>query len=162
MLLTKWTSNETDINYRLNLYVLKGYKQQRGFIPNAVRLLIKYNLFNYLLVYVRNSTFPNRYRWKKIVNITLKQFHTNAWKLRAQHDVDFTRFLAVHGSIQQSNLYLLANNRHEIIHVISSVKVLTARSFKQYTCKICNDHVSQLPRHNCLLSWHELSERKCL
>ncbi|WAR30335.1 hypothetical protein MAR_032877 [Mya arenaria] len=94
--------------------------------------VIQYGIFNHLLVISDHRHFL---------------YYTNAWKGKKQSDEDFARFLAVHNSIVPSNLWLLANGRDEIIHVISAVSVLIVRYFKPYKCKIYNAHVSDLTRH---------------
>lgn len=51
-------------NYRLNLFVMKGYCNQRGFIPEIYRLLYKYGLLNFISDSMKHAHFPCKYSWK--------------------------------------------------------------------------------------------------
>ena len=49
------------------LRYLNNDNQTRGFIPDVCRLLVKYELLHYLEGFVSNSTFPSKFKWKRIL-----------------------------------------------------------------------------------------------
>ena len=51
---------------RLTSYFVNG-AAQAGFIPDVVRLLEKYNLSGILDTYMRDSIFPSKISWKRMV-----------------------------------------------------------------------------------------------
>ena len=55
-------------NLRLNLFMLKGLKNQIGFIPDIIAIVKKYNLTQYISRYLEQSVFPSKYEWKRITN----------------------------------------------------------------------------------------------
>ena len=90
-LLTKWV-----FSHRLNLFAVKGHRNQMGFIPEIWRILTKCNLKDHLKAYLETGEFPKKCTWKKIIETSVNSAHQNAWTERTQNDSDFDRFLLVH------------------------------------------------------------------
>ena len=64
---------------RMNLFVLKGYKNQLGFVPEIWKVLRKFNLQEYLQNYLANAVFPSKFTWKTIINRKIREFYEMAW-----------------------------------------------------------------------------------
>ena len=136
-------------NLRLNLYALKGFKNQSGFIPDICIVLMKYKLFHYLSTYLASGTFPNKYTWKSIVSKAINSTHSQHWKDRVYADNELSRFRHIHDSIAPSLLWKLSSSKTEIINTTSAIQVLTARNFNNsvYVCKLCENASTDLNRH---------------
>ena len=52
---------------RMHIFVLNGYKNQLGSIPDIWKVLQKYNVEEYLQNYLAIAVFPSKYTWKTIV-----------------------------------------------------------------------------------------------
>ena len=67
---------------RMNLFVIKGYKNQIGFIPDIWKILKKYNSEEYIHSYLETSIFPSKYTWKAIMKSKTSSFYETAWNER--------------------------------------------------------------------------------
>lgn len=67
---------------RMNLFVLKGYKNQTEFIPDIWKIVQKYSLEEYLHTYLKSSVFPPKYVWKNIISRKIKFFYETVWHQR--------------------------------------------------------------------------------
>lgn len=92
---------------RFNLFTLKGYKNQLGFIPDIWELVQKYNLQEYVQTYLRSSIFPSKLQWKNIIQSKINHFYEIEWHERLQADADFNRFKTLHPSLEMSVIWKL-------------------------------------------------------
>ena len=138
-------------NLRLNLYVIRGFKNQLGFIPDICTLLIKYKLFHYLRSYLVNGTFPSKYTWKGIVNKAVNSAHLQDWKERLQIDTELNRFNAIHHSIAPSPFWKHLTSKTDIVHTVSAMQLITSRNFNNSTsvCKLCQNVVCLYLKVSC-------------
>lgn len=135
-------------NYRLNLFVMKGYCNQRGFVPEICRLLYKYGLFHFISDYMKHAHFPCKYSWKNTIKKAITHTQNNMWQQRINSDRDFDRFIAVHQSVTPLHLWLFSNTNSEIKHAISATKILLYRQFyTSYSCTKCLQETSDINRH---------------
>ena len=72
-----------------------------GFIPEILQILSKYNLSDYLTNYTKNTNFPEKPNWKRIVVDAVNQKHDNDWQARINVDNDFNRFREINFSVWQ-------------------------------------------------------------
>jgi hypothetical protein len=109
-------------NYRLNLFVMKGYCNQRGFVPEICRLLYKYGLLNFISDSMKHAHFPCKYSWKNTIKKAITHTQNNMWQQKINSDRDFDRFIAVHQSVTHLHLWLFSNTNSEIKHIICATK----------------------------------------
>ncbi len=93
-----------------------------GYVPEIVRVLNKYNLLNYLTVYIHGGTFPSKVQWKAIVKNRVRIVQTNLTMSRMQYDVDFTKFLKVVNSINLPSKFWLCVRKYP--NMLSKVRRL--------------------------------------
>ena len=96
---------------RMNLFVLKDYKNQLGFAPAIWKVLQKYNLEEYLHNYLANAVFPSKYTWKSIVKRKVRELYETAWHERLNTDDDFARFRTIHTDLCISNIWTLSHEK---------------------------------------------------
>ena len=134
--------------FRLNLFIIRGFKDQLGFIPDIMCILTKYNLSTYLINYVRTSAFPSKPQWKNIINQAILNTHTNKWRERIDQDSDFNRFKNFHRSIAPSIFWKSASSHRESIWAISAIRTLTFKQFtKTITCSKCSTETNDIYKH---------------
>ncbi|MCG8078339.1 MAG: hypothetical protein JAY75_19120, partial [Candidatus Thiodiazotropha taylori] len=64
---------------RLNLFLLKGCRNQLGFIPDVWDIVLKYDLSEYLHQYTLSSAFPSKYQWKNLIVRRITDFYATQW-----------------------------------------------------------------------------------
>ena len=135
-------------NLRLQLYMLRGYRGQKCFIPDIVNILHKYELFNYMQRYLNSTDFPTTLRWKRIVHRALICHYTHNWDLRTIHNSTFRRFRLIHDSIAPSPIWINCDTRAEVIHATSAINALVFRQFYDtYQCKLCDMRTDDIMKH---------------
>ena len=97
------------LDLRMNLFVLKDYKNQLGFAPAIWKVLQKYNLEEYL--HLSNAVFPSKYTWKSIVKRKVRGLYETAWHERLNTDDDFARFRTIHTDLCISNIWPLSHEK---------------------------------------------------
>ena len=55
-------------------------KKSYGFIPDIIRILTKYSLYNYLEIYLESLQFPSKPTWKKLVSERIHHSENTAWR----------------------------------------------------------------------------------
>ena len=95
----------------MNFFVLNGYTNQLGFIPDIWKVLQKYNLEEYLQNYLANAVFPSKYTWKTIVKCKIRTFYEAAWHERLNNDADFARFRLIHPELRMSSIWTLSHDK---------------------------------------------------
>ena len=75
---------------RLTAFFVNG-ASQTGFIPDVVRLLEKYNLSCVLDAYLRDSAFPSKFTWKRMVKYEIHSRELYQWHTRTSQP-EFARF----------------------------------------------------------------------
>ena len=67
-----------------------------GFTHDCVSLIVKYNLMEYLSLFLENGTFPSKNVWKNIVKSAINEFEIIHWKQRLFEDNEFQTFRKIH------------------------------------------------------------------
>ena len=52
----------------------------RGFIPDIVDIIVKYDLWEYFANYIRDGYFPSKAMWRNIVNKGIKLYEERGYK----------------------------------------------------------------------------------
>ena len=86
------SSHHVFIN-RLTAFFVNG-ASQTGFIPDVVRLLEKYNLSCVLDAYLRDSAFPSKFTWKRMVKYEIHSRELYQWHTRTSQP-EFARFQCI-------------------------------------------------------------------
>ncbi|MCG8035095.1 MAG: reverse transcriptase family protein, partial [Candidatus Thiodiazotropha taylori] len=90
---------------RLNLFLLKGCRNQLGFIPDVWDIVLKYDLSEYLHQYTLSSAFPSKYQWKKLIVRRITDFYATQWSERLESDHEFSRFKTLHPKLEMSVIW---------------------------------------------------------
>ena len=81
---------------------------QKGFIPDLMRLVRKYNLETYIDNYVKHSIFPSRKAWASILKETIVKVEEINWLQRMSVDDDFNFFRLIHRHIEPHKAWTVA------------------------------------------------------
>ena len=83
---------------------------QKGFIPDLMRLVRKYNLETYIDNYVKHSIFPSRKAWASILKETIVKVEEINWLQRMSADDNFNFFRQIHRHIEPHKAWTVARN----------------------------------------------------
>lgn len=130
----------------MNLFVLKGYKNQLGFAPEIWKVLKKFNLEEYLHNYLANAVFPSKFAWKTIVKRKIRDFYETAWHERLNTDDDFARFRRVHTNLSLSNIWTVSHEKASA-HAIFIAAKLCATTPRNNEFTQCHTASSDINKH---------------
>ena len=102
----------------------------KGFIPDIVRILHKYDLMDTLKEYILWDRFPSKHLWKKIVKEHVHEHHNVIWQDKINCHEQLTLFAEVHPDNGVSPWWLLANNNPDYHQQINDVLRLLSGSFQ--------------------------------
>ena len=109
---------------------------------------MKYNLRDYLLIYLNTAIFPSKSAWKAIVHNAVSQFHNKAWEQRTSTDREFKRFSSVQRVVHPSVIWTSATSREQNVCSFSAIRVLVSRTFSiRQICRKCNASTADTYRH---------------
>lgn len=94
-----WTRYIFLIWYSWPGYYAAVCEKTRGFIPDAMRLVEKYNQRHVLDGYLSTGTFPSHKMWKQTVNAAVRKFHETAWWERNAEDEELFWFSLMHKTL---------------------------------------------------------------
>ena len=80
-------------NARLSIYICRSDNNQRGFVPDVVQVLEKYELSFELINYSHSGVFMSYPAWKRTCKQAILKFENAAWNARLHADDDFKRFV---------------------------------------------------------------------
>lgn len=111
-------------NLRLAMYACRTNKiTQRGYIPDIINILSKYNLLPVITRYSYTGQFPTKSAWKITCKKAVYQHHLNKWKQRLQNDASFTRFRCLHTSIEPAIIWTCASDFRSRRHALEVSKL---------------------------------------
>ena len=87
-------------NARSSIYICLGDNNQKGFVPDLVQVLEKYELSFKLIIYSHSGVFMSYPAWKRTCTHAIPKFENAAWNARLHADDDFKRFRQLHTYIQ--------------------------------------------------------------
>ena len=103
---------------RLTSYFVNG-AAQAGFIPDVVRLLEKYNLSGILDTYMRDSIFPSKISWKRMVKSEINNSELYQWRCRTSQP-EFARFKRIFPAFHVHYFWTLSNKSPKIVNACKS------------------------------------------
>ena len=134
---------------RMNLFAIREYKNQTGFIPDVWKILTKYDLQGYIHRYLETSTFPSKYTWKTLCKSKIRSFYETAWHERVDNDADFARFIIIQPELKLSNIWTVAADKssaHATFLVARLITVLPQEDeFTQ--CSLCSRLTRDINKH---------------
>ena len=95
-------------NARLSMYICRSDNNQRGFVPDVVQVLEKYELSFELIKYSHSGVFMSYPAWKRTCKQAILKFENAAWNARLHADDDFKRFRQLHTYMQPALLWKCA------------------------------------------------------
>jgi len=96
----------------------------RGFVPDILNIIEKYDLSEYLKYFLGGNKFESRQNWKKIVSSHVHTKQEELWKARMTYDSDFNRFVLFHHCLEAHPLWRLGIKHPELKEsIIFSVKL---------------------------------------
>ena len=135
----------TNVTYKL--IVLRIYQQQnkctkrnRGFIPDIVRILDKYELSQYLKDFISSCTFPPKCQWKRLCKSTLFAYEQTNWRARLNTNGDFFRFREIHQKLQPGIVWLTALEYPNTIEAMTFLAKLCCKpkAYESIYCSLCD------------------------
>ena len=133
----------------MNLFAIREYKNQTGFIPDVWKILTKYDLQGYIHRYLETSTFPSKHTWKTLCESKIRSFYEKAWHERVENDADFARFIIIQPELKLSNIWTVAADKssaHATFLVARLITVLPqVDEFTQ--CSLCSRLTRDINKH---------------
>ena len=111
-----------------------------GFTSDCVNILQKYNLTNFLDVFLANGPFPPIQIWKRIVRNEIQTKELADWNQRLCDDNDFRCFRQIHKTLQPHPAWTVAlNNPHlrKHAHYVVSLCCLINDKDSTILCEKC-------------------------
>ena len=108
--------------YRLYQFKYHCTTKTFGFIPDIQRVLDKYDLSHYLEQFAEETTFPNKKTWKRLVKSRVHDVECQEWSARMALCNDFARFRDIHSDLTTANMWRVAKERPDCLHLM---KLLT-------------------------------------
>ena len=154
----------------LQFIVLKSTKStsvtQRGYIPDIVQVLNKYNLESYWekLITSDFEDFPAQHIWKRLVKKTVKDYEQGAWERRINADSDFDLFHKIHDKINEpAAVWKLARRHPNLLPSCKNMVQFIARTPKCdidiQLCIYCGRFYTDIYQHVVLVCSKSSIER---
>ncbi|KAK3096521.1 hypothetical protein FSP39_000985 [Pinctada imbricata] len=124
--------------YRMFEYMEADEHKQRGFIPDALRLLSFYGLYEHLTVWISDGDFPSKLSWKQIVRSTVRNHHIESRIDRIESDSTFYRFKEIFSTREPCTFWSIPKNCFEIA-LCKFICKLFAESNTQPADHICSN-----------------------
>jgi len=94
---------------------------------DLIRVLIKYNLLNYLVTYAKGGTFPDKIIWKHIVIDEISKVEERLWKY-GLCSKGVSRYQRVQPLLQVNKMYNLIrsnlNQRENIMYIVRILSII--------------------------------------
>ena len=126
-----------------------------GFLPQIVRILLKYDLMDTLTEYILQDRFPSKNIWKKLVNEHVYEHYNKHWRDKIIKHGQLPMFAEIHSINEVSIWWLIGNSYPDHLEQINDVLRLLCGSFEirgkrvnkpemcRNHCDICsNDYVN--------------------
>ncbi len=121
------------------MYFSEG-TNQKGLIPDYVRIFNKYGLLEYLTDFADSGNFLTKGAWTKLVRFKVHDQEEHLWSTRMSNDPDFTRFRKIHPRLEAYKLFRTVIERPEIkreVLFISGLVVKLRHKSDTELCHIC-------------------------
>lgn len=131
------------------LYDWLFQRYRKGFVPDLFKILVKYNLEDYVLRYATGGIFPSKNSWKTIVNEAVCQsdFEQSRNELAMKGDV--SRYLRIHTSGIYSLYHIAKKCPDNYVLIMDLAKLITVpdKIYNVTHCKICNRQINDIVMH---------------
>ena len=122
--------------------------ESKTITSDFVRVLKKYNLYKYLLSYLRGGTFPDKLPWKYIVKAQVHMFEEIQWKINLRNK-DANRYLRIQPKLNTNIVYThIKSNLSLRSKLMSIVYMLTiVEEDEIMMCSECNNVLTNSVDH---------------
>ena len=115
---------------------------KHGFEQDIVKIVQKYNLWNYIETYLNCGTFPAKKHWKHIIKESMCISNAMTWTTRTYADPDFIRFIQIFPHpYTPSKIWHAARRYPHLFYKfakLAKLSVTTQKDTKEQTlCDVC-------------------------
>ena len=93
---------------KLHLHDLNTDCVSKGYIPDIMQVLEKYDLKHHVKEYIKTGYIPSRQNWKSLVDINISYYENNQYCQRTNNDPEYKLFREVMPTISASPLWRAA------------------------------------------------------
>ncbi|CAG2251433.1 unnamed protein product [Mytilus edulis] len=86
----------------------KCSKKQDGFVPDLIKIAVKYDLINFVEDFVKSGSFPSKAVWNRYISTSIANSENNRWQQRISVDSDFEIFRKIHKHIVPHRAWVIA------------------------------------------------------
>ncbi|CAG2250167.1 MIZ1 [Mytilus edulis] len=86
----------------------KCSKKQDGFVPDLIKIAVKYDLINFVEDFVKSGSFPSKTVWNRYISTSIAKSENNRWQQRISVDSDFEVFRKIHTHIVPHRAWVIA------------------------------------------------------
>ncbi|CAG2221145.1 MIZ1 [Mytilus edulis] len=86
----------------------KCAKKQDGFVPDLIKIAVKYDLINFVEDFVKSGSFPSKTVWNRYISTSIANSENNRWQQRISVDSDFEVFRKIHKHIVPHRAWVIA------------------------------------------------------
>ncbi|MES9994111.1 MAG: reverse transcriptase family protein [Candidatus Thiodiazotropha sp.] len=148
---------------RLKSYFENKY-DQKGFLPDIIKLLEKYGLIQYIEVFRTENVFPGKFAWKRLLRQSICQNEVAMWHDR-MNSSDFSLFYRLHNVHEPHYLWRTAKEYPQYFHCYKSVMQMIATISNNFTgpfiCSYCNSHYDNRVFH-CIYECSYLKNERAI
>jgi hypothetical protein len=137
---------QTAISFRIlirRLFVIKHSANNHktlGFTNDCVKLFQKYNLMEFVDVFLMNGTFPSMRTWKHLVYDTIRKYELSEWTQRLNDNDEFDSFKSIYQVYQPHPAWTVALSHPHLrkqAHYIVSLYCLIRYTTNNFLCDKC-------------------------
>ncbi|CAC5409328.1 unnamed protein product [Mytilus coruscus] len=96
---------------RLLEFRYKCAKKQDGFVPDLIRIAVKYDWINFLENFMKLDSFPSKAVWNRYISASVESSEKNRWQQRISVDSDFKISRTIHKHIVPHRAWVIAKTR---------------------------------------------------
>ncbi|CAG2195015.1 unnamed protein product [Mytilus edulis] len=86
----------------------KCSKKQDGFVPDLIKIAVRYDLINFVEDFVKSGIFPSKTVWNRYISTSIANSENNRWQQRISVDSDFEIFRKIHKHIVPHRAWVIA------------------------------------------------------
>ena len=136
--------------FRLTSFEHQNMTQDKGFIKDALQILQRYDLEQYLQQFIQKGCFPGKVQWKGIVQKAIMTYEQNKYVQKLGSDPEFVHFLHMHPAIHEpSRIWRAAQICPKwSLQLQSMAKVVTvSREAAPILCELCGRFYTDIVAH---------------
>ena len=149
---------------RLTSYLIEDKRVSQGYIPDMIRILKTYNLYQFVEDYLTHGSFPSKDSWRNIVVEAINTYETKKWKEELLKKPGLQRLRRMHHDLKPIFHWEVAKRnpmyRAPIANLVNilcgsvpdSIFRAVVESNEFYTCKLCQRNLEDISYQNCVRS----------